>query len=124
MYLIAHDYCIIRMCGSRKNPFPPHERTLEIPRGRGVLKAKFLEEMYENKLEFPGGKGGGGAKQKKILWGEYGYFLELHNRGLHFLKDAIKFYFPDLNDLSWSLLSGHSIKIPKQTLKCGPKGVY
>ena len=27
----------------------------------GVLKAKFLEAMYENKLEFPGG---GGCKQK------------------------------------------------------------
>ena len=26
----------------------------------GVLKAKFLEAMYENKLEFPGGVGGGG----------------------------------------------------------------
>ena len=46
------------MCGSRKNPYPPHGRTLEIPRGRGVLKAKFLEAMYENKLEFPGGEGG------------------------------------------------------------------
>ena len=47
------------MCGSRKNPYPPHGGSLEIPRGRGgVLKAKFLEEMYENKLEFPGGRGG------------------------------------------------------------------
>ena len=45
------------MCGSRKNPYPPHGRLLEIPRGRGVLKAKFLEAMYENKLEFPGGRG-------------------------------------------------------------------
>ena len=30
---------------------------MEIPRGRGVLKAKFLEEMYDNKLEFPRGMG-------------------------------------------------------------------
>ena len=30
--------------------------------GEGVLKAKFLEAMYENKLEYPGGRGG--AKQK------------------------------------------------------------
>ena len=43
---------------------------------RGVLKAKFLEEMYENKLEFPGGRG---VQNKNLLWGEYGYFLELHN---------------------------------------------
>ena len=49
-------------------------------REEGFLKAKFLEAMYENKLEFPGGKGGGGAcKTKYLLWEEYGYFLELHN---------------------------------------------
>ena len=37
--------------------------------------------MYENKLEFPGGKGGGGVQNKKpsMVPGEYGYFLELHN---------------------------------------------
>ena len=51
-------------------PTVSHGRSLEIPRGRGVLKAKFLEAMYENKLEFLGG----GCKTK------YGYFLELHNQ--------------------------------------------
>ena len=51
---------------------------MEIPRGRGVLiNDNFLEAMYENKLEFP--RGVGGAKQKPSV-GEYGYFLELHNR--------------------------------------------
>ena len=49
--------------------------------GGGVLKAKFLEEMYETKLEFPAGRGG--AKQKPSV-GEYGYFLELHNHTFHF----------------------------------------
>ena len=53
------------MCGSRKNPYPPHGRSLEIPGGGGVLKAKFLEEMYENRLEFPGGGRRGGAFNKK-----------------------------------------------------------
>ena len=52
------------MCGSRKKPYPPHGRSLEIP-GGGVLKAKFLEEMYENKPEFPGGGRRGGAFNKK-----------------------------------------------------------
>ena len=33
----------------------PHGQSLEIPKGRGVLKAKILEEKYEAKLEFPGG---------------------------------------------------------------------
>ena len=51
------------MCGSRKNPYPPHGRSLEIPRGRGVLKAKYLEEKYGNKLQFPRGGGGGGKTQ-------------------------------------------------------------
>ena len=59
------------MCSSRKNPYPPHGRSLEIPRGRGVLKAKFLEAMYENKLEFPGGRG---AAQQKPSVGGVGIF--------------------------------------------------
>ena len=45
------------MCSSRENPYPPHGRSLEIPRGRGVLKAKFLEAEYENKVEFTGWRG-------------------------------------------------------------------
>ena len=44
--------------------------------GGGFLKTKFLEAMYENKLEFLGGEGG--CKTKNLPWGEYGYFLELH----------------------------------------------
>ena len=62
--------------GSRKNPYPPDGKSLEIHRGRGVLKAKFLEETYENKLEFPGGRG---VQNKKPAVGVvHGYFLELH----------------------------------------------
>ena len=45
------------MCSSRKNPCPPHGRSSEIPRGRGVLKAKILKAKYEANLEFLGGKG-------------------------------------------------------------------
>ena len=67
-------------CGSRKNPYPPHRRSSEIPRGRGVLKAKILEAKYEAKLDFPGGRG---AKQKPSVGGgeggKYGYLLGLHN---------------------------------------------
>ena len=61
---------------SRKNPYPPHGRSLEIPRGRGVLTVKILEAKYEAKLEFPGGRGQ--CKTKYLPWGEYGYFLELY----------------------------------------------
>ena len=55
-----------------KNPYPPHGRSLEIPRG----EVKILEAKYEAKLEFP--RGTGGAKQETFHWGEYVYFLELH----------------------------------------------
>ena len=65
-----------KLCGSRNYPYLPCGRSLEIPRGRGVLRAKFLEEMYDNKLEFPWGRGD--AKKINLPWGEYGYFLDLH----------------------------------------------
>ena len=45
------------MCSSRKNLYPPHGRSLEIPRERGVLKVQILEVKYEDKLEFPGVEG-------------------------------------------------------------------
>ena len=40
-----------------------------------VLKGKLLEEKYESKLQFPGDEG---VQNEKLLWGEYGHFLELH----------------------------------------------
>ena len=45
------------MHSSRKNRYPPHGRSLKIPRERGVLEAKILEAKCEAKLEFPGGRG-------------------------------------------------------------------
>ena len=39
---------------------------------------KCLEAMYKNKLKFSEGWGGG-CKTKNLPWGEYGYFLELHD---------------------------------------------
>ena len=57
------------LCSSIKNPFPPHGRSLEIPRGRGVLKVKILEAKYETKLEIPGGVGGRGLQSKKSPMG-------------------------------------------------------
>ena len=72
------------MCSSRQNPYPPNGRSLEIPRGRGVLKAKILEAKYEAKLEFLGG--GRGVQNKRPSVGEYGYFLELHNAQIGIAK--------------------------------------
>ena len=67
------------MCSSRKNPYPPHGRSLEIPRGRGVLKTKFLKAMYENKLEFPRGRGG--CKTKKPSMGGVWIFFDVRKMG-------------------------------------------
>ena len=38
---------------------------MEISWGKGVLRAKLLEEKYEAKLEFPWGWGVGGGLQNK-----------------------------------------------------------
>ena len=65
IYLLKHE----ALCSSRKNQYPPHGRSLEIPRGRGFLEAKFLEAMYENKLEFPGSRGGGVQNKKPSVGG-------------------------------------------------------
>ena len=61
------------MCSSRQNPYPPHGRSSEIPRGRGVLKVQILEAMYEAKLKFPDW-GTGGAKQKPSVRGSMDVF--------------------------------------------------
>ena len=39
-----NQICII--CSSRNYPYPPHGRSMEIPRGWGISKAKFLEGTY------------------------------------------------------------------------------
>ena len=64
----------LEMCISRKNPYPPHRRSLEIPKGRGVLKVKILEAKYEAKLEFPLGGGKKGVKEKTFCGGSMDIF--------------------------------------------------
>ena len=51
------------MCGSRKKSIPTPWKVIGNSWG-GVLKAKFLEEMYENKLDFLG-EGEGVVQNKK-----------------------------------------------------------
>ena len=54
----------MEICSSRKNPYSPHGRSLEIPRGREVLKVTILEAKYKANLEVPG-EGGRGVQNKK-----------------------------------------------------------
>ena len=67
----------IILCSSKRNPYPPHGRSSEIPRGRGVLKVKILEAKYEAKLEFPGGREG--AKQKTFYGGVWTFSRTAHS---------------------------------------------
>ena len=72
-WTIKYQVLLSTMCGSRKYPYPNHRGSLEMPRGRGGLKAKIFKGKYQPKLEFPG------FKPKNPPWGEYGYFLNKHN---------------------------------------------
>jgi len=60
------------MCGSRKYPRPHHRGSLEISRGRGVLKAKIFKGKYDFQR-------GGGSNQKTTSVGRVWIFLEQHN---------------------------------------------
>ena len=62
--VLCYSYCIV----AGKNRYTPHGRSLEIPRGKGVLKDKLLEANYEAKLESL--EEGGGGKTENLLWGE------------------------------------------------------
>ena len=53
--------------------------------GGGMLRAKFLEAMYENKLKFPGGDGGGGGAPVEAIWifsgtAHYQFILYSYNK--------------------------------------------
>ena len=87
-------YCAV----PEKNPYPPHGRSSDIPRGTGVLKVKILEAKYEAKLEFPGGRGCETKKPSKggvrihicIFWNytlPYIGYMEMYNgtqKAVHF----------------------------------------
>ena len=57
------------MCRSRKYPYLPHGRSLEIPRGGGgggLKKSNFLKQSMKQNWK---GGGGGGVKQKTFRGG-------------------------------------------------------
>jgi len=60
------------LCGSRKYLYPRHRGSLEIPRRRGIFKAKIFKGKYEPKLEFPGG--GVQTNKEKPPWGSMDIF--------------------------------------------------
>ena len=64
------------MFSSRKYPYLPHRRSVEIPRGRGWQKQRFLEKSLKLNWNF---QRGGRINSKNLPWGRYRYFYEPHN---------------------------------------------
>ena len=59
------------LCGSKKYPYLPHGRSLEIPRGRGPQQPKFIRESVKLNWIF---LGGGRVQMKKPSMGEVWIF--------------------------------------------------
>ena len=72
-------YVGLTMCMSRKYPYSPNRRDWNFLGGGGFCKTQKFKGMCEALLEFLEGLGGAGLRKKSLLWGRYGYFLELHN---------------------------------------------
>jgi len=67
------------MCSSRQYSYSPHRRDWNFLGVRDFVQPKHLKECIKLNWNFQRGGGGGGSMTKSLLWGRYGYFLELHN---------------------------------------------
>ena len=78
---------------SRKYPFPPHGRLMEILKGRGISKAQIFKGRYQAKLEFPGGHTGVRFKLKTfhgrgmVTSGTTQYNFTLITRSVYCIRD-------------------------------------
>ena len=79
LYLMQTELIIITNVWFQKISILPPQKGLEIPGRRGVSKSQKFKAMYEAKLEFPEGWGGGGVHRTNPFRGGYGYFVEPHN---------------------------------------------
>ena len=62
------------MSSSRKYPYLPHGRLMEIPRGRGMAKANIFKEKHGAKLQFLEGWECACLNPKNLPWEGYGLF--------------------------------------------------
>ena len=76
----ARDFIFLSNCVVPENIHtPPTEGIGNSGEEGGVWKSHKFKAMYETKLEFPKGWGGGGGGHRaNPLCGGYGYFLEPH----------------------------------------------
>jgi len=51
----------VKLFSSRKYPYPPQGRLMEIPRGGGLQKPNFVKKIMALKWNFQMGWGGGGT---------------------------------------------------------------
>ena len=86
----VNSHCVV----PEKNPYPPHGRSLEMPRGKGVLKAKILEAKYEAKLKSLWW--GGGCKTEKPSVG--GGVVKIIFRTTHYTCNQ----YPKYRERCWS----------------------
>ena len=66
------------LCSSRKYPYSPHRRDCNFLGVGGSVRPKNLKKCMKLNWNFQRSGRGGGSKKKSLLWGRYGYFLELH----------------------------------------------
>ena len=74
--LTSKSFKTVALCSSRKYPYPPHGRSMEILRGWGGLKS----QNFKRKVWGLSGnsRGVGGFKPKNLPWEGYGCFMEQH----------------------------------------------
>ena len=80
-----HFLYIQLLCSSRKYPYPPYGRLMEIQSrgGGGLQKPNFLNGSMTIKWNF---QRGGGFNSKNLPWEGYGYFLQQHISNSHYFN--------------------------------------
>jgi len=67
------------MCSSQKYPYSPHIRDWNFLGVGGTVRPKNLKKCMKVDRNFQRGGERNISEKKSLLWGRYGYFLELHN---------------------------------------------
>ena len=69
---------LMKQCAVPENIYTPPTEKIGISWGviKVFSKTKIMKELFQAELEF---QEGGRSWKNTLLWGRYGYFLELHN---------------------------------------------
>jgi len=97
---------------SRKNPCPPHGKSLKIPRG-GDFKSQNFEAKYEVKLEFLGGREG--ARQQPSIGGVW--MFSGTTQWCSLCSICCAFFFKFAIDLAFNFLSSYNFQVKSFTVQ-------